>query len=63
MPRHDPKVEEVLNALDALLDFSRAGTFDEARGESEVFLRASALLVHYSPEAASTSSINAGSER
>jgi plasmid stabilization system protein ParE len=62
MPRHDPRIEELLDALAALLDFSRAGTFDEAPGEYDVLRRASMLLAYYRPEAASTSSINAGSE-
>lgn len=40
---------ELLDLLDQLLDFTRAGTFDEAPGESEVFERATSVLRRYRP--------------
>jgi hypothetical protein len=46
---HGPEVEELLDVIRQLLDFSRAGTPECDAGEEEAYDRASGLLSRHSP--------------
>jgi hypothetical protein len=62
LQRFDPHIKELVEVVEELLSFSRAGTFDETPGEWEAVLRAEAALAFYKPADASTSSTNGGSD-
>ena len=48
-PASEVAVAELLDLIEHLLDYSRAGTFDEDPGEDELFNRAKNLVERYRP--------------
>lgn len=54
-------VDALLDLIEELLNYSRAGTFDEAPGEMDLCRRAEASVARYRSAASSSSSSSLGS--